>query len=293
MAPRKRHVKPTAPSLYKSVTQKLVDELKQGHVPWSRPWRRDLTGLPRNYVSNRPYSGVNVLLVWLSALEHGFTDARWLTANQITALGGSFRGERATRVVFAREITRAAGTENEETFFVLRGYNVFNAEQIKGVGLEPEDAPGPLAERLGHAEAFIAAQGVAITHGGDRAYYAPARDGVQLPFPGTFTMSEAYYAVALHELAHATAHPTRLDRTTGPRGSRAYAFEELVAELAAAFVCAELGVGPAPHHAGYLQFYVQLLEDDPKAIFRAAREAGRAADFMRLQASGPPLQAAA
>lgn len=292
MAPRKRHVKPTALSLYKSVTQKLVDELEQGHVPWSRPWRRDPAGLPRNYVSNRPYSGVNVLLVWVSALEHGFSDARWLTANQITALGGSFRGERATRVVFAREITRAAGTENEETFFVLRGYNVFNVEQVEGVVLEPEDAPGPLAERLGHAEAFIAAQGVAISHGGDRAYYAPVRDAVQLPFPETFITREAYYAVALHELAHATAHPTRLGRPTGPRGSRAYAFEELVAELAAAFVCAELGVGPTPHHAGYLQFYVQLLEDDPKAIFRAAREAGRAADFMRLQASGPPLLAA-
>ena len=290
MAYRKR--KEEGSSLFERVTQKLVAELGRGHIPWSRPWRSDHTGLPRNYVSNRPYSGVNVLLTWLSALEHGFSDTRWLTANQIMALGGSFRGERATRVVFAREIARAAGTVDEETYFVLKGYNVFNAEQVQGVLLEPESAPEPLAERLGHAESFIAAQGVAISHGGDRAYYAPARDAVQLPFPGTFSTREAYYAVALHELAHATAHPTRLDRPGGPRGSREYAFEELVAELAAAFMCAELGVGPVPHHAGYLQFYAQLLEDDPKAIFRAAREAGRAADFMRLRASGPPLQAA-
>lgn len=113
------------PSLHERITQRIVDELKEGSVPWVKPWNGNaLAGLPRNYVSNRPYSGINVLLTWLSTLEHGFTDTRWLTANQIMALGGSFKGESATRIVFAKTCTRAPGTDEEEDYFVSRLYNV-------------------------------------------------------------------------------------------------------------------------------------------------------------------------
>ena len=263
-------------------------------MPWIKPWNGDsLVGLPRNYVSGRPYSGINVLLVWLSALEHGFTDTRWLTANQIVELGGSFKGETATRILFAKSYTRAAGTAEEETFFVHKGYNVFNVEQVGGVALEPEEPPLHFETRLEHAEAFIAAQGVPITHGGDRAFYSPSKDAINLPFPGSFTSPESYYAVALHELAHASGHPRRLNRPKWAKGNPEYAAEELVAELTAAFLCAELGIPAALHHTGYIGFWVELLENDSKAIFRASREASRAAEFLSIQAQSVPALAEA
>lgn len=294
MAYRKRHKAEKGPSLHERITQKIVDELKEGSVPWIKPWSCDsLVGLPRNYVSGRPYSGINVLLTWLSALEHGFTDTRWLTANQISALGGTFKGQTATKILFAKSYTRAVGTAEEETFFVHKGYNVFNVEQVGSVALEPEEPPPPFETRLEHAEAFITAQGVPITHGGDRAFYSPSKDAINLPFPGSFTSPESYYAVALHELAHASGHPQRLNRPKGAKGSSEYAAEELVAELTAAFLCAELGIPAALHHTGYIGTWVELLENDSKAIFSASREASRAAEFLSAQAQSVPALAEA
>jgi antirestriction protein ArdC len=294
MAYRKRHEAEKGPSLHERITQKIVDELKEGQVPWIKPWScTTLVRLPRNYVSGRPYSGINVLLTWLSAPEHGFTDTRWLTANQISELGGTFKGQTATRILFAKSYTRAAGTAEEETFFVHKGYNVFNVEQVGGVALEPEEPPPPFEARLEHAEAFVTAQGVPITHGGDRAFYSPSKDAINLPFPGSFTSPASYYAVALHELAHASGHPRRLNRPKGAKGSPEYAAEELVAELTAAFLCAELGIPAALHHTGYIGFWVELLENDPKAIFSASREASRAAEFLSAQARSVPALAEA
>ena len=294
MACRKRREAEKSPDLHERITQKIVDELKGGRVPWIKPWNRtSLVGLPRNYISGRPYSGINVLLTWLSALEHGFTDTRWLTGNQISELGGAFKGQTATRILFAKPYTRAAGTAEEETFFVHKAYNVFNVEQVGGATLEPEESPPPFEARLEHAEAFIAAQGVPTTHGGDRAFYSPSRDAINLPFPGSFTPPESYYAVALHELAHASGHPQRLNRPKGAKGSPEYAAEELVAELTAAFLCAELGIPAALHHTGYIGFWVELLENDLKAIFSASREASRAAEFLTAQAKRVPALAEA
>lgn len=281
-------------SLHERITLKIVDQLKEGTPPWIKPWScKGLVGMPRNYVSNRPYSGINVLLTWLSALEHSFKDTRWLTANQISELGGSFEGQKATRIVFAKEYTRKPDTDEEKTFFVHKLYNVFNAEQVTGVDLEPEDPPLPFEARVPELEAFIEAQGVPITFGGDRAFYSPFRDAIVTPHPGNFSTPEAFYAVVLHELAHASGHPNRLNRPKGERESPAYAFEELVAELSAAFLCSEFGLRECVHHAPYLGFYIELLENDPKAIFSASREASRTADFLRSQAADPAPAVAA
>lgn len=294
MAYRKRHQADKGPSLHERITQKIVAELKAGTPPWVKPWSCEArAGRPRNYVSNRPYSGINMLLIWLSALERGFTDTRWLTANQIRELGGSFKGQKATRIVFAREYTRKPDTDDEETFFVQKLYNVFNAEQVSGVNLRPEDPATPFEARIPELEAFIGEQGVPITHGGDRACYSPSRDAVATPHPGDFSSPEAYYAVVLHELAHASGHPNRLNRPQGERGTPAYAREELVAELAAAFLCAEFGLRECAHHAAYLGFWTELLENDPKAIFSASREASRAAAFLTAQAQRVPALAQA
>ncbi len=281
------------PTLHERVTQKTVEQLKTGTPPWVKPWTcNGLVGMPRNYISGRPYSGINVLLTWLATLEHGFRDTRWLTANQIIELGGSFKGQKATRIIFAKQHTYKPGTDDEETFFVQKLYNVFNAEQVSGVAVKPEDPPPPFDARIPDLEAFIAAQGVPITHGGDRAFYSPSRDAIVVPHPSNFSSPESYYAVVLHELVHASGHPSRLDRSGGPRGTPLYYFEELCAELTAAMMCAEFGLPECSHHAAYLGHYIELLEDDPKAIFNASRQASQAAAFLGEQRR-PTLAAAA
>ena len=272
-------------TLHERITEKIVAQLKEGTPPWVKPWNNSsASGMPRNYVSGRAYSGVNVLLTWLSAWEGGFSDTRWLTANQIKELGGSFEGASATRIVFAKECTRKPGTDDEETFFVQKLYNVFNAEQVVGVELEPAEQVKPFLDRIPELDAFIAAQEVPITHGGDKAFYNRTRDAVVLPPPGEFVSPEAYYGVALHELVHASGHPNRLGREMGKRESYEYFVEELVAELGAAFVCAEFGL-MGPHHAGYIGAWINLLEADPKIIFTAARDAGRAAEYLKAAAA--------
>lgn len=282
------------PSLHERITQKIVDQLKSGTPPWVKPWDCNaFVGMPRNYVSGRPYSGINVLLTWIAALEHGFKDTRYLTANQIIELGGSFKGQKATRIIFAKEVTRKPGTDDEDTFFVGKLYNVFNAEQVSGAALEPEDPPLPFEARVPEVEAFIAAQGVPITHGGDRAFYSPSRDAIVVPHPGNFSSPEGYYAVVLHELAHSTEHPSRLNCPGGPRDTPGYHFNEIRAELASAMLCAEFGLPECAHHAAYLGHYIELLEDDPKAIFSAARQASQAAAFLGEQAQRAPELAAA
>lgn len=275
------------PSLHERVTQKIVAQLKEGIPPWIKPWNcASASGMPRNYVSNRPYSGINVLLTWLSTLEGSFNDTRWLTANQIKELGGSFKGQSATRIVFAKQHTRNSGESNEESFFVQKLYNVFNVEQVSGVNLEPEEEPLPFTARIPELDAFIAAQGIPITHGGNKALYNLTRDAIILPHPGTFTSPEAYYAVALHELVHASGHPKRLARPMGKRESYEYFVEELVAELGAAMVCAEFGL-MCSHHAGYLAAWIELMESDARVIFSAAKEAGRAAEYLKAAATQP------
>jgi len=294
MTHRKRKSDKLGPGLHERITARIVEELKQGTVTWVKPWLGNgLVGVPRNYVSNRAYSGINVLLIWLAALEHGFTDSRWLTANQIMELGGSFKGERATRIVFAKECARKAGTDEEERFFVHKGYNVFNVSQVSGITVVPEETPPAFEDRIEAVEAFIAAQDVPVVHGGDHAFYSRGRDAITLPFPGSFISPAAYYAVALHELAHASGHVSRLNREGGPKGSPAYAFEELVAELAAAFLCAELGVPECSHHAAYIESWIRLLENDPRTIFNASREAHAAVAFLRAQAARHEIPVAA
>ena len=286
MPTRKRpENKKTKPGLHEQVTEKIVAQLEKGTPPWVKPWNCTFArGMPRNFVSQRPYSGVNVLLTWLSALEGGFNDTRWLTANQIKELGGSFKSQAATRIVFAKAYTRKPDTDDEETFFVQKLYNIFNAEQVSGVALEPEAKPPPFAARIPELDAFIAAQGVPITHGGIKAFYKATSDAIVLPHPGAFISPEAYYAVALHELVHASGHPDRLARTMGKRESYEYFVEELVAELGAAMVCAEFGL-TCSHHAGYVATWCDLMASDTKIIFNAAREASRAADYLKAAAT--------
>ncbi|MDR6623829.1 zincin-like metallopeptidase domain-containing protein [Caulobacter segnis] len=290
-------------SLYDEVTGKIIAQLEAGRFPWVQPWGRPrgpALALPRNGLTGRRYSGVNILLLWGAVIEQGHPSQGWVTFRQALAAGGAVRrGEHGTTVVFADRFTpkaeqeRAArdGDEPGQVAFLKR-FKVFNLAQCEGLeGLDKDPAPVPERQVVPVAEALIAATGADFRIGGARAYYAPALDYVRVPPQPAFTDQINYYRTAFHELTHWTGHPSRLARDqSGPHGGKAYGREELVAELGAAFVCASLGITPTVRHADYLGAWLETLREDNRAIFRAASQASKAADLLlSFQADpGPP-----
>lgn len=278
--------------LYDAVTRRIIAELEAGRVPWVQPWEADSVapGLPRNALTGRPYSGINILILWNALTENGWRTQSWLTFRQARAAGGSVRkGARGTCVVYADRFTPDAETEKTgsgdapRTVAFLKRFTVFNIDQCEGLpaDLAPDPVPLADAEIVPQAEALIAASGVAVRIGGDRAFYAPAEDFVQLPPPRAFLDPVNFYSVALHELTHATGHKARLDRPIlNAFGSPAYAREELVAEMGSAFLASALGIAPTVRHADYLGAWLDVLRADNCAIFRAASAASKAADWL-------------
>ena len=290
--------------LYAQVTAKIVADLEKGVRSWNQPWAARGGGevtIPVRH-NSVAYRGVNVLLLWIEAMRKGFGSPKWMTYHQAQLLGGQVRkGERGSMVVFTRPLeftqTDEAGEEVERNIRLLRHYIVFNAEQIDGLPAEchPQPAPArPLTERIEAADSFVTATCATVLHGGDRAFYAPSRDIVQMPPFERFTAKESYYGTLLHELTHWTGNSARLNREFGKTfGDRVYANEELVAELGAAFLCASLGITPEirQDHAAYIGDWLAIMKEDNRAIFRAAAHAQRAADFLNgLQPQSPDRQ---
>lgn len=280
-------------NLYDEVTAKIIAELEAGTFPWVRPWGRagaSRPGLPRNAATGRRYSGVNVLLLWGAGFSEGYASQNWLTFRQALAAGGAVRkGERGTAVVYADRFTPEAEKERaretgEDARVVpfLKRFTVFNLDQCEGLDrLAPDPAPPPERQIIPRAEALIAASGADIRIGGDRAFYHPGDDYVRIPPQPAFFEQINYYRTALHELTHWTGHPTRLRRDqSGGFGTPAYAREELAAELGSAFLCAALGIAPTVRHADYLASWLTVLRADNRAIFRAAGQASKAADYL-------------
>jgi antirestriction protein ArdC len=293
--------------LYETVTARIIGELERGATPWVKPWRsgRGTVGgtfLPYNAGTGRPYSGVNVLILWDAAERRGYTKGSWLTFRQANDLGGSVRkGERGIAVVFIKRLARspagADDTEDDRPRTVLRTFRVFNLAQIDGLPEEFHEQPKHphFSERYAAAATLVQATGARIEHGGNRACFIPALDLIALPPVGSFTSDDTYYATALHELGHWSGAKERLDRDlTGRFGSRAYAAEELVAELVSAFLCAHLGITGELRHAAYIGDWLALLRDDSRAIFTAASKASLAADYLRrFSEKAPPAESAA
>jgi antirestriction protein ArdC len=319
--------------LYDTVTRRIIAELEAGRFPWVQPWGRAgsaVPGLPRNARTGRAYSGINILILWGAAIELGFASQSWLTFAQALAAGGAVRkGEHGTTLVYAdRFVPKGKGGgdasggsapeprcdgegESDRTprgVPFLKRFTVFNLAQCEGLSarLAPEPVALPDRAVVPVAEALIAASGVAFHIGGDRAFYSPSRDAVQVPPQPAFFEQVNYYRTCLHELTHATGHKSRLDRDlSGAFGSKSYAREELVAELGAAFLCASLGIVPTVRHADYIGGWLDLLRDDlsddpqvrgtgprGRAIFRAASQASKAADWLlaRLSEAMPALE---
>ena len=283
-------------SLYTDVTNRIIAELEEGRLPWVQPWNAEHLsaplGLPKNAATGRTYSGINILILWDAVAEHIRSTQCWLTYMQAQALGGTVRkGEKGVTVCYAdrftpkAEIERAAevGEEPQQVAFLKR-YTVFNVDQCDGLGNDLYTAPAPMPEReiILHAEAAIAATGADIRIGGAKAFYNPAHDFIAIPPQPAFFEQINFYRTAFHELSHWTGHKSRLDREfTGKFGSKSYAREELVAELSAAFVCAELGIKPTVRHADYIGAWLEVLREDEKAIFHAASQASKAAEYIQ------------
>jgi antirestriction protein ArdC len=281
--------------LYTRVTERVIADLEAGVRPWTKPWDARNTygaGLPVRH-NGLPYRGVNVLILWGEALDKGYNCPVWMTFRQALTLGASIRkGEHGSMVVYADRFTRietdANGDEVEREIPFLKAYTVFNVAQINGLPAQFYVNPGRPVDKLQlieAAERFFDATAAVIRHGGDVAYYAPGPDVIQLPWPEAFRDAESYAATKAHEVTHWTSHPGRLARDFGAKrfGDTGYAREELVAEIGAAFLCAQLQitVEPRQDHAAYIAHWLQLLREDKRAIFAAAAHAQRAVDFLQ------------
>jgi antirestriction protein ArdC len=287
--------------VYTRITNQIVSHLEKGVRPWVRPWNAEHAAgrITRPLRHNgKPYSGINVLSLWASAMAQNFAAPIWMTFKQASELDAHIRkGEKGSLVVYADSITRKetderTGDEIDREIPFLKGYTVFNVEQIEGL---PEvyyakAAPtlDPVA-RIDHAEKYFAALGATIRHGGNRAFYGIAADAIQMPPFETFQDADSYYATLAHECTHWTGSKTRLDRDFGGHrfGSEGYAVEELVAELGAAFLCAdlELALEPRKDHASYIATWLKVLAADKRAVFTAAAHAQRAAEFINSKAT--------
>jgi len=292
--PRARRTAEPKRDIYAETTAKIIAELEAGRFPWVQPWDASACrgpGLPRNAVTGAHYSGINVLFLWGEAITRSWPSQHWLTFKQALAAGGNVRkGEKGTTVVYAdrfipeAEKTRARETrEDARAVPFLKCYTVFNIAQCEGLreGLAREPVLLPEREIVPHAEALIKATGADIRIGGDKAFYSPAGDFVAVPPQPAFRDQINFYRTCFHELSHWSGAAKRLNRDLSGRfGSKLYAREELCAEMGAAFLCAALGIVPTVRHADYLASWIAVLKEDNRAIFRAASQASKAADFI-------------
>lgn len=289
------------PDVYARVTAAILAALEAGTRPWMPSWNAAHAAGPISRPSRHdgtPYRGVNVLLLWLAAMESGYLAPHWMTYRQAQALGGQVRqGERGSLVVYANAIKRTetdekTGEDEEIEIPYMKGYTVFNAEQIDGL---PDRYRATVAApvlsdagRSARLDAFFAATGADVRHGGDRAYYDPDADYIQMPPFAAFRDPESFYGTLAHECVHWAGHSSRLARDFGAKswGDAGYAMEELVAEIGSAFLGAALGFAPqvTENHAAYVDSWVRVLAGDRRAIFAAASHAQKAADHLLVRA---------
>jgi antirestriction protein ArdC len=280
--------------VYRKVTDAIINAIEQGVGNWRMPWHtsNEFAFSPINVTSRKPYRGINALCLWSAAQAKGYGCAEWGTYQQWQERKAQVRkGEKATTVVFWKFANDAKETEDGETLtssrlLFTRGYAVFNAAQVDRYRPKPETAR-PMSERIVCADAFFKAINADVSHGLNRAYYAPATGHIQMPPFAAFGENVAYYSTLAHEHTHWTSHASRCDRQLGKRfGDMAYAAEELIAELGAAFTCAHLGLSTEPRedHAQYINSWLKVLRADSKAIFTAASKAQQATDWMIARA---------
>lgn len=279
--------KPTSPKrdLYQEVTDKIIAAMESGTL-WQRPWSALAeTGLPRNGVTGRHYNGINTILLFLEAQQRGFDDNRYLTFKQAADLGHRIkRGAKSFPVYFFKrleinETDQHTGDITKKAIPYLTEYRVFNAQDIEG--LEPNVIQKQEWTPIEVMEKLVKKLGVEVQYGGTRAYYNVSNDVIRMPNKGAFSTAEDFYGTLAHEIGHWTGHPTRLNRQFGRFGDEAYGREELRAELANAFLAAEIGLpSNNVNHAAYIGSWIKALKSDRREIFRAASDASKIVSFM-------------
>ncbi len=272
--------------LYQTVTAKIIAQLEAGTVPWQKPW--DIGGLGVNplRVTGERYRGINVLLLWCAQMEHGHNSPYWMTYRQAAKMEAQVKkGARGEQIVFYSTFEKENDAGKLVKIPFLKGYSVFNVDQIDGLPVKfyPVPVEPTIWEQTDAAEKFFAPIPVDLHHGGGRACYNITHDRVQMPPREAFEDGRGYYNTLAHEYGHWTGAEHRLDREYGKRfGNLAYAAEELVAEMSAAFTCAHIGLVKEPHEqtAAYIANWLKVLKQDKRAIFTAASAADKATQFL-------------
>ncbi len=286
--------------LYEVITQKIIDRLESGIVPWQKPWQ-NAGGMPRNLVSGRPYNGINFWLLLASEFKSPF----YMTFEQSLSLGGNIiKGQKSTMVVFWKILEKETSPGTIEKTPFLRYYNVFNLEQTEGIDISKIPAATvhdhdfvPIQE----AESLISQwlDKPKILWGEDHACYIPQRDTVCMPDPRTFFHDEQCFSVLFHELTHSTGHSSRTGRHEKIKdhafGSQDYSQEELVAEMGAAYLCGLSGIElkTIDNNVAYIKSWIRAFKDDPKVLVLAAAQAQKAVDYIlehQLSPLGDSLQ---
>lgn len=278
--------------LFDRITRSIAVAIERGAEAYEMPWHRwcQEPSQPVNAISQRPYRGINTLILWEAAESAGYSSGHWGTYRQWAERGGNVRkGEKCTAIIFWKKsaVGSTVGDSEEQVHngrfrITSRVYGVFNLNQVENVDL----SPAPTADnkdRLAIAEAFILATGASIKHGGDVACYHPIFDEIWLPHFGQFRDADSYYSVLAHECVHWSGAKHRLNRDLSGRfGSECYAAEELIAEIGSAFIAGHLGthLEPRPSHASYISSWLRILGDDSRAILTASAKAQEAADYL-------------
>ena len=274
--------------IYQTITNQIIEAMETTQGQGRRLWNAQ-PSLPLNLSTGKPYTGMNILILWSAAITRGYQSPYWLTYRQAEAMGGQVRkGEHSELGIFYKpwestDTNTATGETETTRGAVLKSFRVFNLDQIDGIQAPATEAR-PAFEILADAEALLQHTPAPIREGGARACYIPSADEIHLPPRETFVSPESFYSVAYHEATHATGHKSRLARQFSTRfGDEASAMEELIAELGAAFLSAEIGILPQTRedHAHYLANWIAVLRGDKKAIFTAAAAASKAATFIK------------
>ena len=289
-------------TVYQEVTDSIIKQLESGATPWIKPWHTDSTA-DKNFLSQAPYKGINRLMLGLSSMVQGFNCPVWATFKQWNDLGCRVRAdEKGTKIVkygtYQKTGVDKQKKEIEFTSAYLTTFYVFNANQVDGVTIQAPTVPDKPFNAVEQAENRIKLTGAVITHGGDSAFYAPSVDKINVPHKSSFLTESNYYATVFHELTHWTGAETRCNRNLkGRYGNPLYAFEELVAEMGAAFLCQDYRIAGELRHAGYIQSWLKVLKEDSRAIFKAAALAQKAVDHINglnaVNADNVPLPLAA
>lgn len=271
--------------LYKKVADGIIRDIEAGGLPpWLKPWKNKRTNLmPVNHSTGREYQGINILMLWGQREAMGYEQNAWLTYKQCDALGGQVRqGEKGTPIIYVSHLAIVEDEDEQRLVPFARVYFVFNVQQCDGLTLKEPEPELPEHERNERAERFLTAPNATILWGQSMAAYQPSKDTIIMPARSAFVSPESLYATWSHEHIHWTGAKHRLNRELSGRfKEESYAFEELVAEIGAAMVCAHLGITGELRHASYCESWLRILKNDPRAILSAASLSSKAADFLR------------